>query len=379
MLRKSRDSTYTLNSANSVPLVSVILVARDEEEHIEKCLTSLLSQDYPRFEVIAVDDGSTDNTLKIMRDVEKNSPKKRLKVIALDNKPDDWYGKTWASERGYLQSRGSMLLFTDADTNYTGKNTLSLTISYMQKQHLHVLTGVPYLMLCDFWSKIVMPVWNTFFLTFGASADKVNDPKTKCAHLMGSFFIIHRLIFEDVGTYSSVRNAIQEDAALGYLLKSKGYQVKMVKMDTLLSALWSRDLKTLWHGIGRTIVPMALENRMKVITNLIIIFYMTALPFILLFINLFSITNVNSRIDLYLFYHLDPLIFLNILSCLLVIIGVSAKGFIQYKMISGYSLLSFLGSIFLIIVYIYYLMPLFIVGRSKPILWKRRTYVYKRG
>ncbi len=127
---KKKRST---NDSSIYPFVSVIVPARNEQDHIKRCLSSLLAQNYPNFEVIAIDDSSTDDTLKIMKEIEKTiaPANNRLKIISLIHKPDNWTGKTWASQQGYLQSSGSILLFTDADTNYNSKDTILLTISYM--------------------------------------------------------------------------------------------------------------------------------------------------------------------------------------------------------------------------------------------------------
>jgi hypothetical protein len=106
----------------------------------------------------------------------------------LIHKPDNWTGKTWASQQGYLQSSGSILLFTDADTNYNSKDTILLTISYMQKQNLDVLTGIAYTeALRDFWSKIILPLWGLVNVLFDVNRADVNNPKSKVAYLMGSF------------------------------------------------------------------------------------------------------------------------------------------------------------------------------------------------
>ena len=104
----------------------------------------MLSQDYPNFETIAVDDNSSDNTLKIMKDIKNKTKKKKntgllpdkLKIISLKSKPNGWTGKTWASEQGYLQSKGTILLFTDADTNYICRDVILQTVLFMQKEGL---------------------------------------------------------------------------------------------------------------------------------------------------------------------------------------------------------------------------------------------------
>src|SRR5215213_3492279 len=185
----------------NLPFVSVIVPARNEEKYIERCLLSLLSQDYPNFEIIAVDDNSSDNTLKIMKDIKNKNNKientgllpDKLKIISLKSKPDGWTGKTWASEQGYLQSKGTILLFTDADTNYVCRDVILQTVLFMQKEGLDVLTGVcsPE-KLSNFWAKITIPLWDFVSILFGIGSGDVNNPKSKIAYLMGSFFLLRR-------------------------------------------------------------------------------------------------------------------------------------------------------------------------------------------
>jgi chlorobactene glucosyltransferase len=128
-----------------LPFVSIIVPARNEQDNIERCILSLLAQDYPSFEIIVVNDNSTDKTLRIVQDVksrvrglreDSSLPMHRLKIITVTEKPEKWTGKTWASEQAYLQSAGNVLLFTDADTYYMNKDTISQAVSYMQKENL---------------------------------------------------------------------------------------------------------------------------------------------------------------------------------------------------------------------------------------------------
>jgi chlorobactene glucosyltransferase len=365
---------------NLVPLVSVIVSARNEQAHIERCLSSLLDQSYPNLEVIAVDDNSNDATLRIMKNIKRTRPMLplgKLKIISLNNKPDNWTGKTWASQQGYLQSCGSILLFTDADTDYTNKDTILLTVSYMQEKNLEVLTGIPYLELHDFWSRIVMPLWNLFSEVFGASMSEVIDPKSNVAYLMGSFFMIRRKVFEDVGTFQSVCESIQEDKALGMRIKKAGYDINIVKVDQIVSALWSRDVTSLWHGIARSLVDIAIENRSKLVKSLLAIFMMAALPFLILPYTL-SITVQKVWLTYpseFLSIRLI-LLLLNIVSCLLVISGTAIKAIKKYRLTPAYSILSFLGAMFLIAAYITSILPLLMSMQTRPVIWRGRTIVY---
>src|SRR5919107_677419 len=384
----SKKKMFT-NDPSIYPFVSVIVPARNEQDNIERCILSLLAQNYPNFEVIVIDDNSTDDTLKIMKEIEITivPVNNRLKIISLNHKPDKWTGKTWASQQGYLQSRGSILLFTDADTCYTSKDTILLTISYMQKQNLDVLRGGPSIELRDFWSKIIIPLWDLVSVLFGVNIADVNNPKSKIAYLMGSFFLIHKTVFEKIGTFQSVRNAIQEDRALGVRIKEAGYKMRIVRLDGMMSARWSRDLRTLWHGIGRTLAPIAIKKRSKVIINLTIIFFISALPFVILpyTLSIAVITKQSSFISALPFpvvlppppqFDFQLLLFLNVVSCLMVIIGAAIKAVKEYRLTPLYSLLTFFAVIFLTIAFLYNTIPLLMSNKTKPIIWRGRKYVY---
>ncbi len=385
------------NNNTSFPFVSIILPARNEKENIKKCLHSLLSQDYCNFEIIAVDDNSSDNTLSMMLEVQKEYNNKQknkrlpkfvqtkrnypiLKIISLKEKPKDWTGKTWASEQGYLKSTGNILLFTDADTIYK-KNVISYVISYMISKKLDVITGDPFIELRDFWSKISMPLWKLMSFTLGKDVKDINNPKSKIALLMGCFIMIKREVFESIGTFKSVKSAIQEDQALGVRIKESGYKLRMIPMDNFICALWSRDLSTLWHGIGRTIAPMILKEKEKVFINFVSIILMTTLPHMLLiytiylnfvYSNNFAIANSIHIFDNY--YH--TLFIFNLIVCLMSLVGIYIKVVKTYKINPLYTLLSPIGSIFLIIAYLSTIIPFLL--SSKSIEWKGRTFAYKK-
>ena len=376
----------TKQHSNNLPLVSVIVPARNEQDNIQRCLLSLLAQNYPSFEVIVVNDSSTDYTPEIVRKIkisrikqkegDKSLDTDRLKIITVTEKPEKWTGKTWASEQGYSHSTGNILLFTDADTYYMRKDTIYEAVSYMQDQALDVLTGIGFIELRDFWSKVTMPLWNLFSILLGSNTGAMNDPKSKIAYLVGSFFLIRRQVLEEIGTFRSVKNAIQEDAELGLLLKSTGYSMKIVRIDNGLSGLWSRDLQTLWYGIKRTFAPM---KRWKIFTNLMTVFFIALLPFLLLpytFLSAIALSNAqlsgeNSIDGLQLLQLASYSFYLNLTSCLIVIISTALKDIKKYRITPIYSLLSFLGAGFIIISYIASILSIFL---KQSIPWRgRRT------
>jgi chlorobactene glucosyltransferase len=207
-----------------LPFVSVIIPARNEEIEIERCIVSILKQKYQSFEVIAIDDSSSDCTFEKMKKVKEENPELADKLTILstadyEEKPYDLVGKTWVSEKAFEKSRGEIILFTDADTHYFNPFTICTTVSLMLKEKLDVLGGLPYLRLQDLLSKIVMPLWNLLSLLL-SDAGKINDPnKIDTAFLLGSFFLIKRDIFVKTGTNKVVKDAIQEDFDLALVLK----------------------------------------------------------------------------------------------------------------------------------------------------------------
>jgi len=101
-------------------MVSIIIPSRNEKNYVHECLNSLLKQTYQNFEIIVVDDGSSDRTDKIFHYFGKKDS--RIKIVSIDektNKPAGWTGKTWACYQGYINSAGNILLFTDADTTHS--------------------------------------------------------------------------------------------------------------------------------------------------------------------------------------------------------------------------------------------------------------------
>jgi chlorobactene glucosyltransferase len=385
-IKKTLDNKKKYNNKKALPYVSVIVPARDEQDNIERCLISLMEQDYPHLEIIAVDDNSTDTTLIKMKKLQQKYQKQKncptLNIIELKSKPDDWTGKTWASENGYLASHNDILLFVDADCYYE-KNCLLSAINYMINKEIDVLTGYPFFELKDFWSKISMPLWKLMSITFGKNACNVNNPRSKVAYLMGCFFLIKRNVFENVGTFRSVRNAIQEDEALGIRIKRSGYKLRLIQMNNLINALWSRDLSTLWDGIGRTITPMILKEKRKVIINFFAIFCMITLPFVILLpytiiVSLYGI-NISEKND---FYYNCGILILNLIIFFMAIISITLNSVKTYKISPLYAVLYPLGSIFLVIAYLASIIPLLLPLRKnsskKTIQWKGRIYTYKR-
>jgi len=263
---------------NSPPKVSIIIPARNEENYIAKCLDSLLLQDYPNYEIIALNDSSNDNTGKIIQTYSMRIPK--VIGIDLEMKPDGWVGKNWACYQGYLKATGEILLFTDADTVHS-PSAMSLAIGHLQQQNLDAITAIPKLLCEDIWIRITLPILSTFLNT-RFSALRVNNPKTKTGYFFGSFFAITRSTYEAIGTHKNVRSELIEDGALGGKVKKSKFKMKMVRGEHYVTAVWARDLKSLWNGLRRLIIPLYNQNNLWTSMMVVSVFFLLLSPFLLL-------------------------------------------------------------------------------------------------
>jgi len=269
----------------SKPKVSIIVPARNEEKSISKCIRSLLSQDYDNYEVIAIDDSSTDETLSIISKLSEND--NRLMVVKSPPRPEDWVGKNWACFHGYKKSTGEILLFTDADSVHKS-DVLSSAINTMMHDDLDAVTLVPKLLCYDLITKFTLPVLSVF-LHSRYSPLRVNNPKNKIGYFFGSFYLISKKNYEKIGTHEEVRQELVEDGALGRRVKEQGMKLRLIRGENFVEATWARDPRSLWHALRRIIIPLRTQKRKSALMATAFIFFILLEPILVLPLSLIYI------------------------------------------------------------------------------------------
>jgi chlorobactene glucosyltransferase len=259
---------------HETPKVSIILPARNEEEFIATCLDSLLDQNYENYEIIAIDDSSEDATGDI---IAKYATKdKKVVHVSAGPKPDGWMGKNWACMEGYRRATGDLLLFTDSDTKHS-PSTVRFAVSHLISLELDALTVIPKMNCLDSWTKITLPVLSTFLHT-RFSALRVNDPTKKTGYFFGSFFIMKKSTYEQVGMHEGVKGEIIEDGALGKKVKESGFKMRMVRGDHLVDAVWARSLIACAKTSHDPPIPSELQNcSRRVFCSVVFAFYAVCL------------------------------------------------------------------------------------------------------
>jgi chlorobactene glucosyltransferase len=347
---------------NYLPKVSVILPARNEEKYISKCLDSLFEQDYPNFEIIAVNDSSSDKTAEIMYKYQNKSS--ILTVLNAGFKPAGWIGKNWACHQGYLRANGEIFLFTDADTIHS-PSVLSLAIEHLIEQKLDALTVIPRLLCQDIWTKITLPlIWSISYVKY--SPLRANNPKATTGYFFGSFYVIFRKVYEAVGTHEAVKSEIVEDGALGGIVKKAKFNLRVVRGEHYVEAVWARDFSTLWHGLRRLMIPLYHQDRINASLITIATFFLLLIPFISLFVfpflSIMSNFNTSGK---------DILLLVNLNTIALIVLSSAIQS--KYILFNS-SLYSLASPIAGTIICLAFLSSIIDAKKKEIIRWRGRGY-----
>jgi glycosyltransferase involved in cell wall biosynthesis len=221
------------------PRVSIIVPARNEEENIEQPLTALLNLDYENYEVIAVNDRSTDRTGDIMDRIAASPPAHhRLKVFHVDNLPIGWLGKTHAMWMAARQATGDWLLFTDADVIFK-PDSLRRTLAYADAEQADHVVLFPRMVMKKPGETMMIAFFQTLFV-FGHRPWKVADPKSKDHMGVGAFNLIRRSVYDAIGTYQALRFEVLDDMKLGKVVKNAGYRQRVAFGKDQISIRWAK-------------------------------------------------------------------------------------------------------------------------------------------
>jgi glycosyltransferase involved in cell wall biosynthesis len=219
------------------PRVSVIVPACNEQDDIAQTLTQLLALDYDNYEVISVNDRSTDRTGEIMDRVAANAGEK-LKIIHVTELPSGWMGKTHAMWKAGKLATGDWLLFTDADVLFK-PDSLRRALAFSESERADHVVLFPQMIMKQAGEKMMIAFFQTLFV-FGHRPWKVADPKSKDHMGVGAFNMVRRSVYEQIGTYERLRMDVLDDMKLGKVIKQSGYAQRNVFGEDLISLRWAR-------------------------------------------------------------------------------------------------------------------------------------------
>jgi glycosyltransferase involved in cell wall biosynthesis len=262
------------------PAVSVIFAARDEEEKMPRALETMLAQDYPRYEVVAVNDRSRDATGRII--AEAAAQNSHLKPVQIEELPPGWLGKPHALQRGADLSSGEWLLFTDGDVRFA-PDLVRRAISVATQKGWDHFTLLGWLDLEGFWEKTALMYFGVAF-TFGFEPWKVSDPKSKKFMGVGSFQLVRRAAYEASGGHRRLAMEVIDDMKLGKIIKQAGFRSGVGIGAEYVTLRWHAGLGNIVRGVTKNFFAGADYSLARAIWQVLAIMAFSVLPFVALFL-----------------------------------------------------------------------------------------------
>ncbi len=266
-------------SPEPAPRVSIIVPARNEESRLQQALTSVLTLDYPNYEVLAINDRSTDATGLIMEGIAaEHMGEPKLEVMHVKELPPGWLGKPHAMWGAAKRATGEWLLFTDADVIFR-RDSLRRAMYYAQQ------TGADHLVLFPTqtdWTpgkKIILAGFNMLFV-FGHRPWKIADPKSHDHMGVGAFNLVRREVHDAVGTFEALRMEVIEDMRFGKLVKDSGFRQDNVFGRDLLRLPWGDGAMGIVRNLTKNFFALMQYSVARAIGASCLLLFLNLLPFL---------------------------------------------------------------------------------------------------
>jgi len=270
------------------PLISVLVPARDEELNIATCLDSLQKQDYPNYEIVVLDDNSSDNTGEIVDNIAASDP--RIRPLRGEPLPKGWTGKSFACYQLAKQALGSWLLFVDADTIHA-PHMLRGALAQALRLNSSLLSGFPRQLASSLPQKIAIPVLYFIILTWFPLwwLQRAKDPRPSLA--IGQFLLFPREEYWRIGSHEAVKSRILEDVWLGVEISRRGGRQVAVDLSPAVSCNMYHNVGAMLEGFIKWIYSVASLSPIALTVMMAAAYFFYLAPFYSLWRELFVVMS----------------------------------------------------------------------------------------
>jgi chlorobactene glucosyltransferase len=261
------------------PFVSIVVAAGTRARDLERCVRSLLRQDYARFEVIVVEASHHAETKERLLEMEATA-EGNLQVVRGEHSPPGWLNRPAALQHGMEAARGDWLLFTTADT-YHAPGLLGRAMAYARLQGLGMLSLAPRHECQTFWEHVWQPIAFQY-LAYIWPLEQVGVASARGVWASEAFLLVSRDAYVKAGGHAVVTSERHEGGPLMHRVKSLGYRVEFVRaMDLLLSRTY-RQFRELWEGWSQSFYVLFGGRPWRVVAHAVAILAWAVLPFVAL-------------------------------------------------------------------------------------------------
>lgn len=243
---EASDSLHT--TITQWPSLSVIVPARNESASLPLTLPSWLGQDYPKSEIILIDDESSDGTTACAKSISSQAGRS-VKVISGTPPPTGWTGKLWALEQGVRASAGEWLLFTDADILHCPNLWCGLVAKAFNERRVMV-SLMALLDTNGFCARLLIPAFVYFFHVI-YPFEMVQNLRSKVSAAAGGCILISRQALDKIGGIAGYSSALIDDIALAGKMKDAGMPLSLSLTKSVVSVRPYYRLRDVWNMVAR--------------------------------------------------------------------------------------------------------------------------------
>lgn len=231
------------------PFISVLVPARNEERGIRECIDSLCNQVYSSYEVLVLDDGSTDSTPDILKELIEQYPD-TLTIITGSSLPKDWIGKSHACYQLSMKAKGEYLLFTDADTNHSPYSLLSLVRTSRHYQ-ADLLTAVPNQKLSSFWEHLMIPFMHVLYHGYLPNSMIYSNHDSRFSAANGQIMLFRYDAYQEIDGHKSVKSSLVEDIDIAKKIKQNKSKVVLANAIDIVSCTMYSGFNEVFMGFSK--------------------------------------------------------------------------------------------------------------------------------
>lgn len=261
-------------SGPSRPRVSIIVPACNEEETIETAMLSLVQQDYGPFEIVVINDRSTDRTGAILEKLAAQYP--RIRLLEVTELPPGWLGKNHALHYGARAAGGDYLLFTDADV-LLEKTTVARAMTIMVAERLdHLSLIFKNIASGSLLNAMIQDAGAALFFLFKPWAAR--NPRSRYFMGVGAFNLVKKDVYRRIGGHESIRMHPIDDIMLGKVIKQHGFRQDCLAGYDFVTVRWYETAGMMIDGLMKNVFALYNFRVTWVLAGIVIIFVMTIFP-----------------------------------------------------------------------------------------------------